>query len=195
MNIKLFVKCSLISILFFYQAVFASPHQQLQLINQHPGKDINWVFVSNENISGKNSYRQLAASANLPGKVWLLNLSQAGSNLTDAVKSLKNVVLVTHAESGKLVLAMPQLEQYLSGLVLMDTTPVKAAWVPQNFPVLVIGGSEDKITPLQLFENDKRFFNNKHVTITSITGASHASWVGHQEEFSTVLNNFSMEVV
>lgn len=197
MKIKHLIKIILLGFLLFSNAVFAisdPASTKLELMNQYPGKSLNWVFVSDGKSTKQKSYREAVASIKLPGKVWFLNWSSGKSNLEDAIKGLKNVVLVTHSESGRLALASPQLEKYLSGLVLMDTTPEKAKWIPNHFPVLILSGSEDKIASLQAFENDKRFFNNKNVTITVINGGSESPWVGHKEEFNTALNNFSMEV-
>ena len=55
-----------------------------------------------------------------------------------------------------------------------------AKWVPENIPTLIIGASEDCITPITLFENDKRFSRN-NIHIEKIQDAGHFPWLEKME--------------
>lgn len=55
-----------------------------------------------------------------------------------------------------------------------------AKWVPENIPTLIIGSSEDCITPISLFEKDKRF-SRKNINIEKIQDAGHFPWLEKME--------------
>ncbi|OGT24802.1 MAG: hypothetical protein A3I12_06935 [Gammaproteobacteria bacterium RIFCSPLOWO2_02_FULL_38_11] len=55
-----------------------------------------------------------------------------------------------------------------------------ARWIPENIPILIIGSSEDCITPITLFERDKRF-SRKNIDIEKIQEAGHFPWLEQME--------------
>ena len=53
-------------------------------------------------------------------------------------------------------------------------------WVPQQTPTLIISGSEDKMTPLSVFESDARF-KRDNIKMLEIKGAGHFPWLEQPE--------------
>lgn len=51
-----------------------------------------------------------------------------------------------------------------------------AKWIPQQIPTLILGASHDFITPMTLFEKDKRF-QRKNITYNKIQNAGHFPWL------------------
>lgn len=115
---------------------------RLQIIKTHSGKNYHWLFLPGGPGLGSESLNELSQILQLPGTTWHLDLPGDGSNVTandnqyfsqwsegllEAVKTLENVILVAHSTGGMYALATPQLEKYLTGLVLMDSSP-DATW-------------------------------------------------------------------
>lgn len=61
-----------------------------------------------------------------------------------------------------------------------------AKWIPEELSTLIIGASEDCITPITLFENDLRFCR-KNIHIEKIQDAGHFPWL---EQMAIVKNSF-----
>ncbi len=59
-------------------------------------------------------------------------------------------------------------------------------WIPKKIPVLIVGASHDFVTPISIFEQDKRFLR-VNITITCIPNAGHFPWM---EEPTIVRNSF-----
>lgn len=51
-----------------------------------------------------------------------------------------------------------------------------AKWIPQEIPTLIIGGDQDYITPISLFEQDKRF-QRDNIILKKINQAGHFPWI------------------
>lgn len=69
-----------------------------------------------------------------------------------------------------------------------SSTNFTAQWVPESVPTLIIGASDDCITPITLFERDTRF-SRKNIKLTKIQDAGHFPWL---EQGDTVKNEFKM---
>lgn len=63
----------------------------------------------------------------------------------------------------------------------------QAKWIPKTIPTLILAGEEDQITPLKLFQNDKRC-SQKNIIIKSIKGAAHYPWIENPEEVAEAFN-------
>jgi pimeloyl-ACP methyl ester carboxylesterase len=115
---------------------------RLQLAKTDDSGKYNWLFLPGGPGLGSESLQPLINILNLPGKMWLLDLPEDGSNifgndritfanwpnaLIEAASAMKNVILVAHSTGGMFALATPELEQILIGLVLMDSAP-DAGW-------------------------------------------------------------------
>jgi pimeloyl-ACP methyl ester carboxylesterase len=57
----------------------------------------------------------------------------------------------------------------------------QAKWIPQAIPTLILAGEKDLITPLKLFQHDKRF-NRENIIFKSIEGAGHFPWIENPKE-------------
>ena len=63
-------------------------------------------------------------------------------------------------------------------------------WVPQEIPTLIIGGSHDYITPLNIFEEDHRF-KRKNIEILLIHEAGHFPWLEQPQLLGEALKKFN----
>jgi len=94
-----------------------------------------WIFLPGGPGLGSAYLEPLCISLNLPGTTLLVDFPKDGANtegllnfaywkkgLIDLISNCKNPVLVTHSFSGMFALDTPELEPYLTGLVLMNTT-------------------------------------------------------------------------
>ncbi len=63
-----------------------------------------------------------------------------------------------------------------------------AKWIPKTIPTLILSGEEDFLTPLQLFQDDKRF-HRENINFQSIKEAGHFPWI---ENPAAVARAFSM---
>ncbi|MGQ3888993.1 alpha/beta fold hydrolase [Legionella sp. CNM-1927-20] len=122
--------------------LWTSLHARLQLIQTTLDASFNWLFLPGGPGLGSESLAPLTALLKLPGNIWHLDLPGDGSNLTandteafanwsealiEAVSALENVILVAHSTGGMYALATPELENRLTGLVLMSSAP-NSSW-------------------------------------------------------------------
>ena len=63
-------------------------------------------------------------------------------------------------------------------------------WVPQVVPTLIVGGTDDLITPLEIFSNDLQFHRD-NIEIISIECAGHFPWIEKPEVVNNVLKSFT----
>jgi pimeloyl-ACP methyl ester carboxylesterase len=105
-------------------------------INQvSEGSGYNWLFFPGGPGLGSEYLSEFCKNLNLPGNTFLIDFPMDGTNkkgkldindwkegLLDLVKSYANPIIVTHSFSGMFVLNIPEIENHLAGLVLMNTT-------------------------------------------------------------------------
>ncbi|ARN84744.1 alpha/beta fold hydrolase [Candidatus Nucleicultrix amoebiphila] len=65
----------------------------------------------------------------------------------------------------------------------------KITWVPDKTPTLIIGGSDDFITPLGVFEEDARF-KRANIKIVTLQKAGHFPWLEHPDVLNATLTDF-----
>ncbi len=102
----------------------------------------NWLFLPGGPGLGSESLSSLLEILQLPGTMWSLDLPGDGSNTTldnraafrywssafiEAVGKFKNVILVAHSTGGMYALSTPEIENLLTGLILLDSAP-DARW-------------------------------------------------------------------
>jgi len=112
---------------------------------QRPGP-LNWLFLPGGPGIGSESLHELVDSGDLPGTSWMVDLPGDGSNtnapgapddpytiwpqvLLEAVDAVPNPIYVGHSTGGMYLLSTPQLENRLTGLVLVSTAP-DSSWLP-----------------------------------------------------------------
>lgn len=108
--------------------------------------DLNWLFLPGGPGIGSESLIDLVDLLELPGTSWLVDLPGDGSNtegpgiaddpfrhwpqvLVEAAATVPNPIYVGHSTGGMYLLATPELENLLVGLVLVSTAP-DASWLP-----------------------------------------------------------------
>ncbi len=65
-----------------------------------------------------------------------------------------------------------------------------AKWIPNNVPMLIIGGEYDSIVPLELFKDDNRF-QRKNINIVEIKNAGHMPWIENSIEIKQLFQSFA----
>ena len=63
-----------------------------------------------------------------------------------------------------------------------------ATWVPSKVPTLILGGSEDCMTPFSIFEQDRRF-HRENILLRKIANAGHFPWI---EDMQAVRDAFKV---
>ena len=125
------------------QSVFwTHSYARLQRVRGYTKEGINWLFLPGGPGMGSESLLPLINILKLPGNFWLLDLPGDGSNTTannaesfshwasaivEAVCEFNRVILVAHSTGGMYALSLPELENHLEGLVLLDSAP-NASW-------------------------------------------------------------------
>jgi pimeloyl-ACP methyl ester carboxylesterase len=128
---------------------------RLQLVRSSEEGNLNWLFLPGGPGLGSESLFPLLNILELPGNMWRLDLPGDGSNTTanssksfsnwssaliEAVNEFEQVVLVAHSTGGMFALSVPEIEDLLHGLILLDSAP-SSEWqllfadVVKNFPI------------------------------------------------------------
>ena len=128
---------------------------RLQWVYSSEEGDLNWLFLPGGPGLGSESLLPLLRILELPGNLWRLDLPGDGSNTTsnnslsfshwssaliEAVNEFDPVILVAHSTGGMYALSLPELENLLDGLILLDSAP-DAKWqasfakAVENLPV------------------------------------------------------------
>jgi len=72
-----------------------------------------------------------------------------------------------------------------------------AKWIPQHIPTLIVGATQDYITPFSLFKGDKRF-DRTNILLKTIPNAGHFPWIEQMEAvkaaFSELLKKYRFSV-
>ncbi|MBO9714974.1 alpha/beta hydrolase [Sphingomonas sp.] len=119
---------------------------RLRRYSARPGA-LNWLLLPGGPGIGSESLGELAATLDVPGMVWLVDLPGDGSNrnppgagadvfagwpqvLAEAAAALPDVVFAGHSTGGMYLLATPALAGKVRGLALLDTAP-DARWHPR----------------------------------------------------------------
>lgn len=71
-----------------------------------------------------------------------------------------------------------------------DSEHYKATWIPQKTPTLITTGSNDNITPLDLFK-DNSMYHRDNILIKEIDAAGHYPWFENPEEIIMAFEEFS----
>lgn len=112
---------------------------RLRLRAQRSGRP-NWLLIPGGPGLGSDSLFELADTMDVPGAIWMVDLPGDGSNvargtavdsdfdrwpgvLVEAVQTLTTTVCVGHSTGGMYLLATPEIEQHIAGLVLISTAP------------------------------------------------------------------------
>lgn len=94
-----------------------------------------WLFLPGGAGLGSEYYDSLMEAVSLPGTIYLLDYPGDGSNpkplepqdwkkgLLEVVRSFENVHLVAHSFGAMFVMTIPELEDELQSLILMDGSP------------------------------------------------------------------------
>lgn len=126
-----------------------------------------WIFLPGGPGLGSEYLEPLAKNLNLPGSTLLVDFPKDGTNkegllnftywkkgLIDLVAACNEPILVGHSFSAMFVLDTPEIEPYLKGLVLMNTTTknsffehVSTMQKLYNLPDLIPSAAEYHLAP------------------------------------------------
>lgn len=158
-------------------------HFRIKSIRNSPG--YTWIFLPGGPGLGSEYLESLCHSLDLPGTILLADFPQDGTNnegmlnfsywkkgLIDLLNQYEQPILVTHSFAGMFVLDTPELEPYLKGLVLMNTTTgntffaqVNAMQKQHQLPDLVPPAAQYHLNPSS--DTYKIFWNTyKHYCFT-----------------------------
>lgn len=179
---------------------FTSSGAKLQLFHEIKEAKFNYVFIPGGPGLGSESLIELVEllSASLNDNLWLLDLPNDGSNrsehfsfanwrqaLIEVSETLPNLVLVGHSTGGMYLQSIPELENKISGLVLMDSAP-DCSWqaaFEQFCSQHPIDGMENVLQNYMASPNDETL---KQLTVIS---APYCFTEAHQEIGKQLFNN------
>jgi pimeloyl-ACP methyl ester carboxylesterase len=145
--------------------------------------DLNWLLLPGGPGIGSESLVELAEVLDVPGAIWLVDLPGDGSNrhppgappdpytlwpqvVVEAAQALTDVVFVGHSTGGMYLLATPELEHHIRGLVLLDTAP-DASWHPRYVEMTSRHPLAAVDAAAAVYEQDKRDENIAAVAVAS----------------------------
>lgn len=112
-----------------------------KLVKSHPTElPDNWLFLPGGPGADSSCYKSLIEALSVLENVWLIDFPGNGDNMPDgidanydfdswqdllipAVKRFKNPILVGHSFGGMLPLLLPELENLLSGFIILNSAP------------------------------------------------------------------------
>ncbi len=100
----------------------------------------NWLFLPGGPGADSSCFQNLIEQLDVPGKFWLIDFPGNGDNmphgneatydfnswqdlLIPAIKQFENPILVGHSFGGMLPLLLPELENILSGFIILNAAP------------------------------------------------------------------------
>lgn len=145
--------------------------------------DLNWLLLPGGPGIGSESLIDLADCVDVPGSIWLVDLPGDGSNrspsgapadpyscwpdvLVEAAKALPNVVFAGHSTGGMYLLATPELEKHIIGLVLIDTAP-DASWHERFVEMTQLHPLPAVLDASSAYEADRRDENIAAIVVAS----------------------------
>ncbi|MEI9849645.1 MAG: alpha/beta hydrolase [Sphingomonas sp.] len=145
--------------------------------------DLNWLLLPGGPGIGSESLDELAAALGVSGTIWLVDLPGDGSNRTppgasadpfsrwpqvvaEAARALPNVVFAGHSTGGMYLLATPELERHILGLVLLDTAP-DAGWHARFVEMTARNPLPAVEAAAAIYERDRRDENIAAVAVAS----------------------------
>ncbi|HBB6896201.1 TPA: alpha/beta hydrolase [Legionella pneumophila] len=149
------------------------------------GSDQHWLFLPGGPGLGSEYLASFCDKLTLQGTISLVDFPKDGNNsegqldfvswqegLISLLKSLNKPILVTHSFSGMFTLNFPEIENHLSGLVLMNTTTTNSFFQhvnemrqKYNLPDLVPAASQYHLYPSN--KTYKKFWDTyKHYCFT-----------------------------
>ena len=162
------------------EIIFSSSGVRLRQHSRRAGK-LNWLLLPGGPGIGSESLRELADALAVPGTIWLVDLPGDGSNrelpggdpfarwpqvVVEAARLLPDVVFVGHSTGGMYLLATPELEPHVRGLVLVDTAP-DASW-HRRFVAMTLQHPLPAVEAASaIYENDRRDENIAAVAVAS----------------------------
>lgn len=73
-----------------------------------------------------------------------------------------------------------------------DSDNYQATWVPKKVPTLIMAGSNDYITPLDLFQKNKDY-QNENIMLKEIAGAGHYPWFENPDDIVKAFEDYVKE--
>lgn len=155
---------------------------RLRRRSARPGA-LDWLLLPGGPGIGSESLHELADALDVPGAVWLVDLPGDGSNrdapgaprdpfsvwpgvVVEAAQAVENPVFAGHSTGGMYLLATPELEAHLKGLVLLDTAP-DAAWQPRFMAMAEASPLPEVAAATAAYEADRRDANIAAIAVAS----------------------------
>ena|ERR1700722_13579534 len=114
-------------------------HVRYELTNPHTNGPYNWLFFPGGPGADSSYFHSLNSILKLPGNVWHIDFPGNGGNVANTdvnydfdnwfniflpiIQKFENPIIVGHSFGGMFPLLFPELEQYLKGLILLNSAP------------------------------------------------------------------------
>lgn len=115
---------------------FDENHVRYTLVSTRGVKNLNWLFIPGGPGGDSSYFYELAVSLGLSGNTWLLDFPGNGSNHLDGndfeqwydifiptLRKFENPIVVGHSFGGMFPLLFEELENVLSGFVILNSSP------------------------------------------------------------------------
>ena len=173
--------------------LFTDDHTRLQLIKSCGGSTIfNWLFLPGGPGCDSNYLLPLVNQLELPGNSWLVDLPNNGSNLlTDhqanfqfdtwreslitLIKNFPTPILVGHSFGGIFPLLLPELEEWLHGLVILNGAPCD--WQAEVGKLINEHGLPSTLEEAVAFQTQPSDETLKQLVLASSPYSFHPDWL------------------
>jgi pimeloyl-ACP methyl ester carboxylesterase len=109
------------------------------LISSHEGKPYNWLFLPGGPGANSSYFHSLRSILKLPGNIWFIDFPGSGDNVDEVssnynfdnwldiflsvITRFENPIIVGHSFGGMFPLLFPDLEKYLKGFIILNSSP------------------------------------------------------------------------
>ncbi|MDA0179860.1 alpha/beta hydrolase [Solirubrobacter phytolaccae] len=163
---------------------FTASGVRLRARTRRPG-DVDWLFLPGGPGIGSESLHELVDALDVPGTCWLVDLPGDGSNtdapgapadpfsawphaVVEAARAVRRPVFLGHSTGGMYLLATPELEELLEGLVLISTAPT-ADWMPAFIAMTETNPLPAVTAATERYEADPSDANLREIAVESAT--------------------------
>ena len=158
------------------KCMYDNCHVRYQIVKSNPGNVLfNWLFIPGGPGADSMYFLDLISQLNMPGNYWLIDFPANGSNISKTVSAEYNfelwsecllstvsgfdkAIIVGHSFGGMFPLMFPELENRLTGFVILNSAP--SLWLEEAAKYAQEKGIPLLKEPMAEFEykpNDKTF--------------------------------------
>jgi len=158
------------------KCMYDNRHVRYRIVKSNPGNILfNWLFIPGGPGADSMYFLDLVNQLNMPGNYWLIDFPANGSNISktvpaeynfevwstcllSAVSGFDKPIIVGHSFGGMFPLMFPELENILTGFVILNSAP--SLWLEEAAKYAKENGIPLLEEPMAEFEhkpNDETF--------------------------------------